>query len=696
MLKYRRLVALMIAAIAISFAAVGTTEAAFDKDELKCRKGLAKGMLKAISTADKVSGGCHKSRHSGKESASTDCNDLGSAPGVPGAADGKGKFAKAQQKLIDTPASKCAGLDDDVLNTFISCPELCNTKLGLGGSLDNLDEVAACMACVAADVVSTKNATLLGAPDPVLMSKDDAKCAQTIAKGYGKYLSTILKTRTKCQDTFEKSGGMGLDANCQNASDPDGKGKIGKAFVKAEAGVDKSCAAANLTNVGSCSTVDLPTLKTCAKTDSSTADDVGYPPHYAMAATICPVAVQSTILAGNGSGGSVSNTYLDVGWTGEGHNFDIPGEYAFEAAITCPNPSPPCGACTIDGVRPTGAIYDRLLRCTNDFTLSCDEPFMADADDCGGSLCTYVVGPPLPISAGGNPTCSVNSLALDLSGTVDVEAGQSDLNLNLATKIFTPGVQLQPCPVCVGDITPNDDVKDGLCEGDTAGVACDTHGFDETFASAANNQGLSLDCAPRAVSNISGSGLQIDLPFTTGSYTLGADNACDSPLGFLDCFCGQCSGDSLMACRNDAECAAVAAGTCSVKGGNGTSRQPNACGSFGNCVDQGDEKGECSDANLLSCDGISKANGGGFVRCLSNAECDITCAPIGGCGTCSHVEPTPCFLDPIEDTGVADPSNPTLVGNFCLAPTVSLSINATTGTPGPGRVAISQSVQLIY
>ena len=121
--------ALLIAIVGSGLHA-STAHAAFDKDELKCRKGLAKGMLKAISTADKTSAGCHKSRHSGKVGAGVDCNDLGSAPGSPGAADTKGKFAKSQQKLIDTPAKKCVGLDGDVLGEFTSCPEPCATDLG--------------------------------------------------------------------------------------------------------------------------------------------------------------------------------------------------------------------------------------------------------------------------------------------------------------------------------------------------------------------------------------------------------------------------------------------------------------------------------------------------------------------------------------------------------------------------------------
>jgi len=694
---HKRFVIVLLTAAAFAFSTVAA-HAAFDKDELKCRKGLAKGLLKAISTADKTSAGCHKSRHSGKEPALTDCNDLGSAPNAPSTADGKGKFAKSQQKLIDTPAKKCVGLDADLLDEFTSCPEPCETDLGLPNPLASLDQVAQCLACYAGVVVEDKNNSLLGSPDPLAMSGDDAKCAQAVAKGYGKYLSTILKTRTKCQDTIEKDGGMGLDSNCETSPDPDGKGKIAKALTKAEDGIDKACTTATLANVGACSDVDLASLKTCAQADSDAADAIGFPAHYELAGTICPVGFVSTILAGNGAGGSVSNSFLDVGWTGDGHNFDIPGDYQFQGDLSCPNGTPPCGTCTIDGVTQSGPLYERFLRCTNDFAVPCDEPFVADLDDCSGSICTYVLGPPLPLSAGGNPTCSVNALSADISGTTIVETGDTDLSLTLSTRVFIPGVVLQPCPVCVGDTTPNDGIKDGTCAGGSSndGGPCDTQGFDETFASAANGEGLSLDCSPSGVDNISGSGLGIDLPLTTGSHSLGANNACDSPLGFLDCFCGQCSGNTDVACRDDNECITAGIGLCTAKGGNGTSRQPNGCGNFANCDDIGGGKGECNDDTLSFCDGITKANGGGYVTCNTNADCSITCGGIGGCGTCSKIEQRPCFLDPIVGSGVADPDNPTMVGNFCLSPTVSLSINGTTGTPGPGRVAISQEIDLVY
>ena len=705
MRDFGRTIAVALAALALVWGAASTADAGhFDKDELKCRKGIAKAFLKAAATADKTSGSCHKDRHKGKELPAVDCNDLGPDPLKPGAADGKGKFAKAQQKLIDTPAKKCVGLDDDIPSLFVSCPVDCETALGLPNPLTSLDQAVQCLACVAGDFIGNANDVRLGSPDPTLMTADDQKCAQTVAKAYSKYLASILKSRTKCQDGSDKDGGDELNPTCQSSGDPDGKGKVAKALSKAEGLIEKSCPAADLNNVGSCATTNLVDLKACLEAATAAAEVELFPPHYELAGTICPIGVRSTILAGVGTGGT-SSTFLDIGWTGFGHNFDIPEAYKLEIDVTCPNSEPPCGTCDRAGIRQSGPNYARFTRCTNDFAQTCDEPFANDADDCSGGFCTYVLGPPLPLSAGGNPTCSINALANDLSGTVVIETGEGALNVDLATRVHLPGILVQPCPVCIGDPVANDGVQGGVCGGLSGvsmtreGLPCDTQAYDETFASQSNGEGLSLDCIPPPGTNISGTGLKINLPLTTGTSSLGFDTPCDSPLGFLDCACAQCTGDLTVACRDDAECSAIGAGTCTAKSANSTNRQPNDCGNFANCVDVGGERGECSDRFEMYCEGFVRANGSGFLTCLNNSECvnpSFGACPDKDCGPCGLSSARPCFLDPIEATGVADPGDPTLVSTFCLPPTTSLSINSSTGTTGPGRVAISQETTLLF
>jgi hypothetical protein len=534
------------------------------------------------------------------------------------------------------------------------------------------------------------------------MSKDDKKCAQTVAKGYSKYLASILKSRTKCQDAADKDGADELDPICQSSNDPDGKGKIAKALSKAESLIDKKCPAADLTKVGSCATTNLADLKACLETATDDTDVLAFPPHYELEATICPTGVRSLVLAGIGVNG-VSQSFLDVGWTGHAHNFDVPDNYFVFADATCPNAEPPCGTCTIDGIRQSGLNYTLFTRCTNDFSTKCDEPFSNDADDCGGSFCTYVLGSPLPISAAGSPTCTINALAADTTGTAVVETGEAALTLKLSTRVHTGDSSslTRPCPVCLNDAVANDGVADGICDGGSRdGLACDTNGFDATFAPAADGAGLSLDCVPFAAENISGTGLKITLPLTTGVESLGADTKCDAPLSSIDCFCALCSGDTTIACRDNADCAAVAAGTCTANSGAGALRQPNACGGgFANCTDIGDEKGECSDTSNMFCEGLLKADGRGFLACLNDAECvneSFTQCPGNDCGPCTLVAQRPCFLDPIEAAGVANPDEPVLAGTFCLPPTINVGINGTSGSPGPGRVVIEQRTTLLY
>ncbi len=690
-----------IAALAIGFAGLAgpANAVAFDKSELKCRKAIAKGFLKAVSTADKTSQGCHKGRDKDAGQIATDCNDLGSTPGSLGAADAKGKFAKAQQKLIDTPASKCVGLDSDIADLFVSCPEPCSTDLGLPNPMSTLDEAAECLACYAGDVAAVKNTTSLGAPDPGLLSGDDIKCRGNIAKGYGKYLSTILKTRTKCQDREDKSGAIVLDPACQTSPDPDGKGKIAKALAKAEAGVDKACPSAALATLGSCAITDLTDLKSCLAAAVDLADSNGFPAHYELDATVCPTGIITTVSAGVGLNGTTASR-LDIGWKGLGHNFDVPDAYSVVVSANCPLSEPPCGVCTTTGIDTTAANSQLFMRCTNDFSIKCDDLFTNDLEECGGSFCTYVLGPPVPVQAGGNPSCSINALATDLTGTGNVETGEAAAQTNFATKVFTGGSSFltQPCPVCVGDPTPNDGIQGGLCdEGARDGEPCDTNGYDATFANLNNNLGLSLDCVPTSLENISGTGLKISFELTTGASSLGAEVACDSPLGAFDCFCGQCSGDTLIACRNDAECSGIGAGTCTANTG-GTGRQPNDCNNFGSCADIGDSKGECSDKSDSWCEGLIKANGRGFLGCLSNADCINTSFPCPGddCGPCTLTQDRSCFLDPIETQGVASVGDPVLAGTFCIPPTLNSAINTASGLVGPGRVVVQQNVVRTY
>jgi hypothetical protein len=674
----------------------GTAQAQFDKAELKCRKLIAKGFLKSIRAADKTSFICHKNRHKGKVLPAVDCNDLGIAPGIPGEADPKGKFEKAQQKLIDTPGKKCIGLDDDLRSLFISCPEPCDTALALPNPMTDWDDVSRCLACVAGDVVSTKNTTILGAPDPDLMSGDDTKCAQAIGKGSFKYFSTILKSRNKCQDGVDKAGGSSLDATCQTSPDPDGTGKVAKLLGKSDAGIDNACGNANLTNVGSCSSVSVADLKTCVNLGADLADAGRWPAHYQLETSVCPIAVDQVVKGNVRADLTTSATNLASGWNGIGHNQDLVDGYTLSADLTCASSTTPCGDCTIDGVSASGPQYSAFARCTEDTTVECANPFGTDPVCPGAQDCGYYAGPPLPVNSSNVPVCIVVRLQNDLSGTINPADGSAEQNLDVNALVHL-GIDLtKPCPRCDDDVTAQDGVKDGTCSGGAKdGDPCDVQGFNSTFAV---GSGISLDCPPSADQNISGSGLQLTVPSTTGASELPFGTKCDFPLSALDCACAVCSGDGTLPCNSNVDCSNAGAGSCTSFGA-GAKRQPNGCADL-MCTD-GQCQGGVGDDLVTYCDGQLRANGGGLLTCEFNADCeavDVVCGDgsPGSCGQCTLVETRPCFNDPISATGTPDLQDPVYAATFCTPPTNNPGVNGASGLPGPSRTLIDSATTFRY
>jgi hypothetical protein len=633
MKSFKKLGSITIAALWFVSVTGSPSSAAFDAAEAKCRGTVAKNFTKAISQGNKAIASCHKGRNSGKISIAIDCNVLDLAN-----ADPKGKFDKAQAKLVSGVQKSCidSAIDLDALEDYTSCPEPCGTSLALPNPLTSYANLSACLACVAGEIAEDYGVATLGLPAAAMPAVDQT-CHSAIGKNYGKYLSTIYKERTKCQNNEEKkNGAMSLDDTACETADP--KLKIAGALTKAEAAVDTSCTAANLTNVDSCDLTAIPALKTCLDTETGDAGDDGVFDSYELAATICPIGINSLVLGKVSEALGPTDTALELGWTGIAHLADLPDNYFISADVTCPNSSPPCGSCTIDGISSTGQQYQSFTRCSNDFTIECDEPFGPDVDDCGGNTCNYVLGPPLAISAGNNPTCSINRLAVDVTGTSDPDGGTGEISLSLSTLVHLGEGLSNPCPVCAGDTTPLDGVKNGVCEnGANDGNPCDVMGFSATFANPANNEGVSLDCPPEQLANISGSGLNITLELTTGSSSLAFENSCDSPLGFLDCACGVCSGDTTLACRNNTECANAAAGTCTAVG-SGVARQPNECSDL-TCTQVGiTETGTClAGPNDTFCDGLLDASGDGFIGCTSDVDCDAvgSVCPGGDCGQSS-------------------------------------------------------------
>jgi hypothetical protein len=670
--------------VALTLCATSTAHAQLNKVDQKCRSTIAKSFAKAVSSANKVSTGCHKNRNSGKIVTGTDCNDLAQA-------DTKGKFGKAQAKLDGAIQKSCedAGASVSLVENWPSCPEPCATSTGVPNPMTTFQNVSDCLQCLAADIVSRRNTVQLGMPASLAADKDAQKCAGAIAKNYAKHFSTLVKERQTCQKDEDKSGNNEL----QPCDVQDPKGKILAAQTSAAAAVADACGApVDLNDIDSCSATDVASLNACVLAEDDARGSEAFSAGYELPATVCPIALTVRTHAGTGIGGATSVTHLDSGWNGVGHGQDLVDLYTYGVGLSCPNSSPPCGTCNITGFTDTGVQSGAFTRCTEDTTIVCDNPFGTDPDCPGLQACGFYIGPPLPLSASNTPICAVIRAEIDASGTTDVESGDASINFALRAVVYGGLNLTQPCGICVEDTTPQDGVRDGHCVGgDTNGGPCDVQGFDATFGN------TSLDCQPNLGNNFSGQGLRIESAFNTGTSTLPFGTKCDFPLNLLDCACAVCSGDASVACNSNTDCSDIGAGTCTSNGG-GSLRRPNGCSDL-TCTDIGGEQGECQNGpDVNYCDGQKRANGSGFIACNTNADCvavNSACTD-NDCGDCTLTEPRSCFLDPIVGEGSPDPDVPVIAGTFCVPPTTSTGINVATGIPGPSRAVVQLDVRRKY
>jgi cysteine-rich repeat protein len=417
-----------------------------------------------------------------------------------------------------------------------------------------------------------------------------------------------------------------------------------------------------------------------------------------------------------GLGVCITDTQLDTGWTGIAHDADTNDRVLTIGNLLCEGPFAggiePCGVCDVLGLNPdTGDC-----RCSNDNRNTCDQPFVADADDCGGAVCNCYFGPPLPLSSGNTPACVVNRFFDNISGTANVDTGEGQIAANLRSVVYLGISVLEPCPSCGGTCTappanlgdpcaidvncdsafnagdgvcgnfdpiPNDGIRGGTCAGLGAniGQTCDIGVHNTSFPAPAGGAGSSLDCFPDTGKNVSGGGLKISLQQTTGTATaLTANVDCGSPpFAAEECPCGVCTLDQQTTCTSNTDCTGL--GTCAES--TGINQRQNQCADSV-CTDVGGGEGNClANPSLLFCDGITRADGEGFIACNSNADC----TPLGSItGNCTLSSPKPCFVDPIIATGVQDPNFPVGVATFCIAATSNGGINSVAGLPGPGRV----------
>jgi hypothetical protein len=219
----------------------------------------------------------------------------------------------------------------------------------------------------------------------------------------------------------------------------------------------------------------------------------------------------------------------------------------------------------------------------------------------------------------------------------------------LESRVFLVQHIAKPCPICAGDDTVNDGVKNGTCEGGlNDGDACDAGAVDPNFGI------TSLDCQP---SGSSVGELDIDLaPATTGSISVDSTLDCLSP--FFDPGLCYCPGQI----------------------------QPNAC-TDGVCVNNscpaGPIDGLCENARFRSCR-LEKGT----------EDCENLFPGSGNCVAKNR----PCFTDNISAQGqCATPGEEgELVSMFCVPSTRAAAINTTAGLPGPGLVQLKgRSVRVV-
>ncbi len=666
-------VAAVLAAVALAFSAT-PAEAAWSKGEAKCRATISKSLGKYVSTAQKAIGGCHKGRDKGKVSASKNCNDIS-------AADTKNKVPKAANKLrssVGGGKTKCADKDGtpfaNVLANFERCPSPAN-EIDDGGATDGIDsfaELADCLIALADAQVEQSASDILGLPGVSGLSKDQLKCHGTLPKAYMKYVDTVAKERGKAQASADKGGGSAV----WDQANYDGKGKIGKAMAKLNSSIDKGCTGkkvplskANLDALGSCG--DTPAqLKQCLAAIVPASANGLVAMQWELPANC---ATGARVFVNAGSGEQLTNTQLDVGWTGLAHNVDVLDGFNGSVNLSCNADCSDC-AVTVDPMKelPTG-----FCRCAGDPTVRCDTIEGADADDCGGGMCHCTFGPPLALSAGGSPVCVQNKIVSELDGSANMGTAETETTVTMNSVVRLGIGQSQPCPTCEGDSTANDGNREGTCNGGSRdGQTCDENGKHPTFGP------TSYEC-PSDGANISGTGLAITLTLTDGAVSLPFNTTCDQPFQGEQCACAVCTGDTTVPCNADADCA-EAGGTCSSKG-TGTDRWPNAC-LDGQCSD-----GSCNAGPVDSyCDGVTRANGNGYIACATDGDCDALASECGagGCGTCTLSRNRSCFNDPITASGYATQNGSNLVSTFCTPPSASAAVNAAGGSPGPGRVKL--------
>ncbi len=410
---------------------------------------------------------------------------------------------------------------------------------------------------------------------------------------------------------------------------------------------------------------------------------------------------------------ALAGSDLDTGWTGIAFDSDVTegASISFRVLRRCSNDQ---SVCETDADC-TGGTCDATCDCINDKIcevtgpthqqrcLTSLDPCSTNAD-CGGIACIYTFGPPLPLSSGNSSVCVVSVFDGELTGTANVETGESVASVGLKSRAFL-GVNVdQPCPRC-GPPDQNPKIGDTFnCEGGAnGGSPCTVEALNPEFG------GVSHDCPPDNGANISGQGLtirfsevktgtvrkQATVPCAGPGFTFHPDNGfafcldngsscssnsdclrCDNDLSVCTdnndcsagasclsapdqpiscgryCHCGFCDDDATQPCFDDGDCepgSQCVTGSGTSTDPNAGQLQPNDCAQDFYVCGTGDKKETCENTFKGEC------NVKTWRACNSDAECQ----QVDGGDKCV-IAFRGCFENRIERTGKPSP-----LGRYC-------------------------------
>lgn len=640
--------------------------------EIACRAAISTNLSRLLGTALKDVTRCHGSRSRGKLPLSVNCNDAVLIPG--------NRSLAAYDAASAAILAACPDSLSGVLASYARCPSPHSTidDDGATDGIDTFQEATNCLLNLTITMVNGAAATVLGQPEELLGSSA-VRCQKSVAKAFRKRLLTFQKVRNKCQKEADRNGN-GLSYSCGDWDD----GKIAANQQKFNDAIARSCDLTQdeLVPLHSCGQ-SVAQFQQCAGGLIANALGAGLVAQAFELPPTCALGhVRFFVSAGYGS--RRTPTGFDLGHNGQGQDTDLVDGFQAAADLSCNDDCTNC-AVTLDPIKDSGASF---CRCTADMTQHCDTINGPDADDCGGGHCDCLFGPPLPLSSGGSPVCILNRFTQDLEGVADGGSGVATITIRNAAVVHTGMSQTHPCPLCLGDTSLNDGTRTGTCLGGPRdGLDCDLNGFSPDFGP------VSYDCPPDSGANISGSGLQVDFALTSvGAPAIGTD-LFD---GLNPAYCLQCSGDTQVACRSNADCTGI--GTCTAN--TGATARANACDD-GICTaseSSGDGTCEANDPDVF-CNGVLRASGRGLLPCNVQADCDALDpgCPGGDCGNCDFAQERACLPDPFDAVGslgvfgsvdAGGIYGADMVSTMCIPPTASPGVNESIGLPGPGRLSL--------